>query len=136
MMTIYNHEDDAQHWHNAASSWMGPTKRILALARLTTVVARLLDVVAVNEIVIISVVVNVLGVAFFTTKDSSPSLFSTTLFSGFHLYPYCYPCLFIVVVVLFFFPTKRILATDVVMFTSFFLMLLLSIAPCYFCSIF
>ena len=31
----------AQHWHNAASSWMGPTRRILALARLTTVVARL-----------------------------------------------------------------------------------------------
>jgi len=33
-----------QHWHNAASSWMGPTRRILALARLTTVVARFLRV--------------------------------------------------------------------------------------------
>ena len=51
MMTIYNHEDDAQHWHNAASSWMGPTKRILALARLTTVVARF--VIAAKDIVIV-----------------------------------------------------------------------------------
>ena len=41
-----------------------------------------------------------------------------------------------VAVFFLFFPTKRILATVVVMFTSFFLMLLLSIAPCYSCSYF
>ena len=39
-ITIFVIWCDPQHWHNAASSWMGPTNRILALARLTTVVAR------------------------------------------------------------------------------------------------
>ena len=38
-----------QHWHNTASSWLGPSRRVIAMARLTTAVSRSVELLEEEE---------------------------------------------------------------------------------------